>query len=84
MNRPKTNDPKDLKYWEPSHTVSGDVNEDITKNMWILLNYNTTGICYNSPMLECIPKVSEVRAPTRCYFTKVMMCYQPKHPPMDE
>lgn len=48
MNRPKINDPKDLKYREPSHTVSGDVNENITKNIWILLNYNATGICYES------------------------------------
>ena len=30
MNRPMANDPKDLKYRERSHTVSGDVNEDIT------------------------------------------------------
>ena len=70
MNRPKINDPKGLKYREPSHIVSGDVNEDITKNIWILLNYNTTGICYNSPMLECIPKVSEIRAPRRHYSEK--------------
>lgn len=45
MNRPKINDSKDSKYREPSHTVSGDVNEDITKNIWIFLNYNTTDIC---------------------------------------
>lgn len=41
---------------------SGGINEDITENILIFLNYNKNDICYNIPMFEYIFTVSEIGA----------------------
>lgn len=61
------NSPKIWSYREPSYTISGDVNEDSTENIWVFFNDNTTGVCEISPLFECIPEVSEVRASRKHY-----------------